>query len=115
VELSPHGARLVHLALVALVRQAAARDGGKPADDLSYLATVVRLAVARADGAAPVTGGLSFRLDLPPPGQMITVAEAAAIRGVTPQAIRKAIRAGRFPAQRHGSLWLVPEEAVRRA
>jgi hypothetical protein len=113
VWLSPHGARLVHLALALLLRQAH-RTGATPASDLAYLAMVVRLAVARADGADPGTAKATWMVTLPASDALVTAAEAAAILGVTSRAVRKAISQGRLPgARRLSSGWVIPEYEVR--
>jgi hypothetical protein len=115
VILSPHGARLVHLALEAATRQATRRDGGKPASDVEYLRTVLRLAVDHADGSATGSPGTPWRLVLPSSAARITTAEAAAILGVTERAVRLAAAQGRYGAERHGRVWSLSEIEVRQA
>jgi len=48
------------------------------------------------------------------PADVVTVQQAAKIRGCSPQAIRKAIQAGRLPARRPGREWLIDAAAVHR-
>ena len=45
---------------------------------------------------------------------MLTTTEAAARLGVTPEAVRKAIKRGHMTATKHGRDWLVSEEEVER-
>jgi excisionase family DNA binding protein len=52
---------------------------------------------------------------LPSSEATVSAAEAAAIWGCSPEAIRKAVRAGRLPGRCVGGRWLIPEAAVREA
>ena len=44
----------------------------------------------------------------------LTMMEAAALLGVTPEAVRKAIKRGHMTASKHGRDWLVTPEEVER-
>ena len=112
VILTPRGAGMVLAALELARRAHQARDGGPAvSDDYRWLYEVCRIG---AQGLPPQTSGRPWRADLPSSASVVTVAEAAAIRGVTPQAIRNAIKAGRLPAQRLGRGWAISEYEVRR-
>jgi hypothetical protein len=114
VILTRHGAQLVHVALELVARQAAARHGGAaPTDDFAWLCAVVRLAAERPEGCPPATSGEPIVVTLPPSSSTLTVTETAAIWGTSAQAIRKAIKAGRLPAKRHGRVWVISEYEAR--
>jgi excisionase family DNA binding protein len=112
VVLGPDGVRMV-TAAVELALRAAGRNGGaaRVTDDVAHLREVLR--VAGLAGCAPVTAGVPWRLDLPASDVRVTVAQAAAIHRVSQAAIRKAIGAGRLPAERYGSRWLIRETDAR--
>jgi hypothetical protein len=117
VLLEPEGVRLV-LGIMELARLGPAHRGaGAPSNPVAYLREVLRLAEAGAVPAscAPATSGRSFVAYLPESGAQVTVTEAAAIWGCSPQAIRKAIRAGRLQGRRQGGQWWLSEVAVREA
>jgi excisionase family DNA binding protein len=109
VSLGPDGVRVALLALEMLKRSVRANGGGAPSADAQWLAEVLKA----AEGFVPATPARSFTLVMPSSEPGLTVTEAARIRGVSPQAIRKAIRAGRLPATRHGGSWLLSETDVR--
>jgi excisionase family DNA binding protein len=117
VILSPAGVRVCAAALRIVTGVVASRGAGAvpPSGDLELVREVLRLAQERAAGCAPATEGERFVIDLPASDGTVTVAQAAEIRGVSPQAIRKAIKAGKLPARRQGSQWAVQEQAVREA
>ncbi len=112
--LTPRGAVLV-LAALELARREQARDGGAAMSaDAAWLLAVCKAAAAQPPGGDDsATTGRRFTARMPASGATVNVAEAAAIAGVSAQAVRKAIRAGRLPAQRHGSCWLLSETDVR--
>jgi hypothetical protein len=114
VILGPAGVRMVIAALELATRQAARHGGGAvPTGDLGWLRAV--LAAAESARCAPATSGVAFRVVMPPSGATVTVSEAAAIWGVSPQAIRAAITAGRLTGRRHGGAWVLDETQVRQA
>jgi hypothetical protein len=103
----------VAAALELVARQAAVRDGGvRPGAEFEQLRRVVALG---AQGCEPATVQGSRRPVMPPSERLLTVRQAAEIRHVSPQAIRKAIATGRLAARRHGSQWPVREIDVRTA
>lgn len=65
--------------------------------------------VVRAMSTAAFDAGV----DLPPSPESISVGEAAARLGVTPSAVRQRLSADRFPGERVGRDWQVPDGAVR--
>lgn len=113
VLLSPHGARLVLLALDVLGRQVAAADGRPPTGDLAQLRRTV--GEAAAAGTAPGTIAGPWPQLVATSAERLTTVEAAAVLGVTERAVRKAAAAGRFGATRHGRTWSLDAAAVRRA
>lgn len=115
VWLSPHGARLVYVALKLQGVYDQARTGVAPKDDVGALAAVIKWAVDRANGSRPGTSGQRFVVTMPASGSKVTVAEAAEIWQVSPRAIRKAVAEGRLQAERHGTLLLLDEYEVRHA
>jgi excisionase family DNA binding protein len=111
VLLTCRGCEIAAAALELMRRQAAGRDGGvRLGAEFAQLLAVVALG---AEGCEPATVEARWRLDMPPSDRLLTVKEAAALRRVSGAAIRKAIAAGRLPARRHGSQWLVREIDVR--
>ncbi|NHT18737.1 hypothetical protein [Cellulomonas sp. IC4_254] len=65
--------------------------------------------VVRAMSTAAYDAGV----DLPPSPESVSVGEAAGRLGVTPSAVRQRLSAGRFPGERVGRDWQVPDGAVR--
>lgn len=111
VVLTRRGAQLVDAALELVTRHAAARNGGiRSSAEFDRLRTVVRLA---AEGRTRPTSSQPFTAVLPSSEARVTVAEAAAIHGVTSETIRKAIVAGRLAAERHGQSWSIRETDAR--
>jgi excisionase family DNA binding protein len=111
VLLTRRGCEIAAAGLELLRRKAAVRDGGVGLGaEFAQLLAVVALG---AQGCEPATVQARWRLDMPPSDRLLTVTEAAALRRVSGAAIRKAIAAGRLPAQRHGSQWLIREIDVR--
>jgi hypothetical protein len=115
VILEPEGTRLVYAALELTCRMAARNGGALPTEALTALRQVIKAANDHATGCAPATSGRRFTLRMPSSAATVTVAEAAAIWGVSPQAIRAAIRDGRLTARKHGGSWLLLELQVRQA
>jgi excisionase family DNA binding protein len=129
VILSPAGVRLCAAALMivanltdeevasALHRRRPGRgDGAAPlTDDVAYLRTVLRLAQDRAAGNTSESYGERVTILLPSSEARLTTAEAAAILGVSEQAVRAAARQGRYGAARPGRDWSLSEWEVRMA
>lgn len=45
---------------------------------------------------------------------LLTVEQVASMKNCHPETVKRAIRAGRFPSARKvGSVWLLPEDAVK--
>jgi excisionase family DNA binding protein len=75
----------------------------------------VRALFHKCSGFVSRTGHAAPGSPPPPPGAgCVTVQQAAAMWRCTPEAVTKAIRAGRLRATRHGRQWLVDEADARR-
>lgn len=116
VFLTPTGVRLVARVLAKATGKKAHRGDAPtpPVNEVDYLREVLRLSIDRAQGCAPSTSGEPVTVVLPSSDAQVTVTEAAAIWGVSRQAINKAIRVGTLQPVRVRPV-LLSEAAVREA
>jgi excisionase family DNA binding protein len=68
---------------------------------------------AGSDGGESASAAGSFRFDLPASWPTLTVAEVAALRHVSEQAVRRALKDGRLAGERHGRAWAIREDHAR--